>query len=155
MTMATRKAITRSLAVRYRDGSRALKADILDTVCRVTGYHRDYARRALRVALKPRVVTPRVARAPKYDANVVRALEKCWAVLNAPAGKRLAPMLAELVPLLRRLPVSPFPGKVGLVGVEGVLDSPAYPRSGPVLRSGGVVRGRVAIAQRRPRRGRP
>src|SRR5664279_5662955 len=102
LTMAPRKAITRALAVRYRDGSRTLKADILDTVCGLTAYHRDYARRALRAALKPRVVTPRVARAPKYDATVVSALEKCWAVLNAPAGKRLAPMLAELVPLLRR-----------------------------------------------------
>ena len=100
--MATRKAITRALAVRYRDGSRVLKADILDTVCQLTGYHRDYARRALRTALKPRVVRPRVARAPKYDPRTVAALEKCWAVLNAPAGKRLAPMLAELVPLLRR-----------------------------------------------------
>jgi len=29
-------------------------------------------------------------------------LEKCWAVENAPAGKRLAPILAELVPVLRR-----------------------------------------------------
>ena len=27
---------------------------------------------------------------------------KCWAVLRAPAGKRLAPMLPVLVPLLRR-----------------------------------------------------
>jgi hypothetical protein len=102
LTMATRKAITRALAVRYRDGSRILKADILDTVCGLTGYHRDYARRALRTALRPRVVTPRAVRAPKYDAEVVAALQKCWAVLNAPAGKRLAPMLAELVPLLRR-----------------------------------------------------
>jgi hypothetical protein len=33
--------------------------------------------------------------------TVVGALEKCWAVLNAPAGKRLAPMLGELVPVLR------------------------------------------------------
>ena len=100
--MATRKAITKALAVRYRDGSRALKADILDTVCQLTGYHRDYARRALRSALRPRVVRPRAPRIPKYDARTVAALEKCWAVLNAPAGKRLAPMLAELVPLLRR-----------------------------------------------------
>ncbi len=41
-------------------------------------------------------------RTPTYDARTVAALTKCWAVLNAPAGKRLAPMLAELVPLLRR-----------------------------------------------------
>jgi len=27
---------------------------------------------------------------------------KCWAVLRAPAGKRLAAMLSVLVPLLRR-----------------------------------------------------
>jgi len=100
--MATRKAIIRALAVRYRDGSRTLKADILDTICGLTGYHRDSARRALRTALRPRVVTPRAVRTPKYDAEVVAALQKCWAVLNAPAGKRPAPMLAELVPLLRR-----------------------------------------------------
>ena len=46
--MATRKAITKALAVRYRDGSKELKGEILDTVCGLTGYHRDYARRALR-----------------------------------------------------------------------------------------------------------
>jgi hypothetical protein len=102
LPMATRKAITKSLAVRYRDGSKELKSEILDTVCRVTGYHRDYARRALRAALKPQPVRPRAPRTPKYDPQVVAALEKCWAVLNAPAGKRLAPMLDELVPLLCR-----------------------------------------------------
>ena len=105
LTLASRKAITRAQAVKYRAGSRTTKSQILDTVCEVTGYHRDYARRALRVALRPRVATVSQgchARAPKYDAKVIAALEKCWAVLNAPAGKRLAPMLAELVPLLRR-----------------------------------------------------
>ena len=100
--MATRKAITRALAVQYRDGSKALKGEILDTVCGLTGYHRDYARRALRAALQPQPVRARAARAPKYAPRVVAGLEKCWAVLNAPAGKRLAPMLGELVPLLRR-----------------------------------------------------
>ena len=100
--MATRKAITKALAVRYRGASKELKGEILDTVCGLTGYHRDYARRALRAALKPAPVRPRTPRAPKYDPKVVAGLEKCWAVLNAPAGKRLASMLAELVPLLRR-----------------------------------------------------
>jgi hypothetical protein len=101
LSMATRKAITKALAVRYRNAPKALKGEILDTVCGVTGYHRDYARRALRAALRPQPVRARAPRTPKYDPKVVAALEKCWAVLNAPAGKRLAPMLAELVPLLR------------------------------------------------------
>jgi len=102
LTMAIRKAITRAQAVKYRSESRTGKSNILDAVCEMTGFNRDYARRALRTALTPRVVKPRAPRAPKYDGKVVAALEKCWAVLNAPAGKRLAPMLAELVPLLRR-----------------------------------------------------
>jgi hypothetical protein len=53
--------------------------------------------------LKPKVVRPaRKARTPKYDANSVAALRFCWAVLGAPTGKRLAPVMGELVPILRR-----------------------------------------------------
>jgi hypothetical protein len=47
-------------------------------------------------------VRARSPRAPRYDARVVAALEKRWAVANAPAGKRLAQILAELLPVLRR-----------------------------------------------------
>ncbi|HET7386722.1 MAG TPA: hypothetical protein VFJ19_08685 [Nocardioidaceae bacterium] len=55
------------------------------------------------MALRPEIVRPPwKARSPKYDANTVVALRFCWAVLGAPTGKRLAPMMAELVPTLRR-----------------------------------------------------
>jgi hypothetical protein len=64
----------------------------------VTGFNRDYARRALRNARRPRIVVTRALREPRYGATVVGALEKCWAVLNAPAGKRLAPILTFLPP---------------------------------------------------------
>ncbi|WP_234751493.1 integrase catalytic domain-containing protein [Arthrobacter ramosus] len=37
-----------------------------------------------------------------YGPDLLPALIKCWAVLRAPAGRLLAPMLAVLVPLLRR-----------------------------------------------------
>ena len=47
LSMATRKAITKAQATRYRSGSRAVKTEVLDTVCAVTGLNRDYARRAL------------------------------------------------------------------------------------------------------------
>jgi len=44
----------------------------------------------------------RTAIALVYGAEVVAALAFCWAVLGAPTGKRLAPMMADLVPRLRR-----------------------------------------------------
>jgi hypothetical protein len=37
LTMATRKTVTKAQAVRYRRGSRAVKPEILDVVCAVTG----------------------------------------------------------------------------------------------------------------------
>jgi hypothetical protein len=53
--------------------------------------------------LKPKIVVPlRRARVPKYDKDTVTALRFCWAVLGAPTGKRLAPVIGELVPTLRR-----------------------------------------------------
>lgn len=68
----------------------------------MTGWHRDDARAALREALKPKLVKPRAVRGPTYGPRIIAALVRCWAVLRAPAGKRLAPMLPVLVPLLRR-----------------------------------------------------
>ena len=100
--MATCKVVAMALVVRYRGAWEELEGEILDTVGGLTGYDRDYARRVLRAALKPAPVRPRTPRAAKYDPRVVAVLEKCWAVLNAPAGKRLAPMLGEVVPLLGR-----------------------------------------------------
>jgi len=37
----------------------------------------------------------------KYGPEVIAALTICWTVLGMPAGKRLAPMLTELVAVLR------------------------------------------------------
>lgn len=68
-----------------------------------TGWHRSHARKALAAALVPRAVPgPRRPRTPVYGPEVVVALRFCWAVLGAPTGKRLAPVMAELVPTLRR-----------------------------------------------------
>jgi len=38
-------------AAGYRSGSRTVRSEILETVCAVTGFNRDYARRALKAAL--------------------------------------------------------------------------------------------------------
>ena len=65
------------------------------------GWHRNHARKALTTALQPKLVSPRSPRPPRYGPDVIAALTVCWTVLGMPAGKRLAPMLGELVAVLR------------------------------------------------------
>lgn len=100
--MSQRQAVTMSIATRYKQASRGEKGRVLDELCATTGWHRNHARKALAAALRPRVTRPRGPRAPKYGPEVIAALRFCWAVLGAPTGKRLAPMMGELVPTLRR-----------------------------------------------------
>lgn len=55
----------------------------------------------MRAALTLKVVKVRMPGSPTYGRRIISALITCWAVLRAPAGKWLAPMLAVLVPILR------------------------------------------------------
>ena len=71
---------------------------ILDELCATTVRHRDHARQALRAALRPRQVpVPRKARPSTHGEEVMVALRKVWAVMDAPAVKRMAPFLSEIV----------------------------------------------------------
>jgi Integrase core domain len=101
LTLAERRAITEAAATRYQLASKRGKSRILDELCANTGWHRSHARKALAASLQPKIVAPRSPRPVKYGPDVIAALTVCWAVLGMPAGKRLAPMLGELVAVLR------------------------------------------------------
>jgi Integrase core domain len=103
LTMSQRKAVTKATAVRYRSGTKTAKALILDELCQLIGWHRDHPRRALRLALGPKPTrAARRPRAPVYGEDVMVTLRKVWAVMDAPAGKRMAPFLPEIVAALER-----------------------------------------------------
>jgi Integrase core domain len=102
LTLAERRAVTETTAIRYQLASKRGKSRILDELCANTGWHRNHARKALKAALQPKIVTPRSPRPVKYGPDVIAALTVCWIVLGMPAGKRLAPMLGELVAVLRQ-----------------------------------------------------
>jgi integrase-like protein len=101
LTLAERRAVTQAAAIRYQQGSKREKSRILDELCANTGWHRNHARKALKATLSPTIVTVRSPRPVTYGPEVIAALTVCWTVLAMPAGKRLAPMLAELVAVLR------------------------------------------------------
>jgi hypothetical protein len=101
LTLAERRAVTETTAIRYSLADKRTKGIILDELCATTGWHRNHARKALTTALQPKLVSPRSPRPPTYGPDVIAALTVCWTVLGMPAGKRLAPMLGELLAVLR------------------------------------------------------
>ena len=59
LTLAERRAVTEMTAIRYVVADRRVKSRILDELCANTGWHRNHARKALKAAVQPKVVTPR------------------------------------------------------------------------------------------------
>src|SRR6266571_5934430 len=108
--MAERRAVSKQMARRYAKAPKAEKGRMLDELCALTGWTRRHARRTLVQAVGSPDPVPRAPRVRTYDGDVLEPLRMIWATLNGPAGKRLAPFLAEMVEVLERtgeLRVSP------------------------------------------------
>lgn len=102
LTMGQKQAVTRKMALAYGNAGRAYKGKILDELIGLTDWNRGHARGALKAALVIKVVKPKPGRVPVYGPSIIAALVVCWTLSRAPSGKRLAPMLAIMVPLWRR-----------------------------------------------------
>lgn len=107
LTLAVRRQVTKAQLDRWPKASKVEKSAILDAVCEVTGWHRDHARKAIRVALVERAAggpPPRRPREPvrKYGPEAIDVLTRCWAALDGPTGKRLHPALPQVVANLER-----------------------------------------------------
>ena len=114
LTMKARQEVTRATAGQYRGASKKEKSRILDRFIATTGYSRWYARLVLRhegrriqTDKQTIVVVERQSRAKRkrlrrYDEQVQTALVKLWRIMDYICGKRLQPMLPELLPVLER-----------------------------------------------------
>jgi len=113
--MNERKRIAEATAGRYRRGRKKEKTAILNEFGELTGFARSYAAMVLRnhgrvvqVNAQLRVRGDvgkrqrRPGRRPEYDESVVKVLIKVWRIMDYICGKRLAPVLAEMVELLDR-----------------------------------------------------
>jgi hypothetical protein len=63
LTLAERRAVTETTAIRYWRADKRTKGIIVDELCATTGWHRNHARKALKSALEPRS-SPREVRDP-------------------------------------------------------------------------------------------
>jgi hypothetical protein len=87
---------------RYREAGRAEKGQILDEVCRVTGYHRKYAVRRLNGPPPERQPARRRLRGPSYCKAVDQALRLVWEASNYPWSVRLKALLPLWLPWLKK-----------------------------------------------------
>ena len=114
LTAQEKRSATKVTAPRYQKAVKKQKGRILEEFIALTGYDRCYAAYLLRTQGKRTYVGrntivvadvgEKATRTRKrfYDGVVVTALLKIWLIMDCLCGKRLAPMLQEVVPLLRR-----------------------------------------------------
>lgn len=114
LTMKEKKKLTKIVSERYQKASKKQKRIILDEFVALTGYNRCYSSyilrnhgRKLRVNSNTVMVAdvrrrPRRQRQRIYDQRVFIGLRRIWEIMDFICGKRLAPIMGELLPILRK-----------------------------------------------------
>ena len=114
LTMKEKKKLGAVLAPKYQKARKKEKGNILDQFINATHYNRSYAAYVLRSHGKKLWLNTQVAvigdakkrvfrkKLRIYDDTVAAALRKVWQIMDYICGKRLAPMLKEVIPRLIR-----------------------------------------------------
>jgi len=109
LTMRERKKTTAVVAPRYQKARKKEKGKILDEFVALTGYRRSYASYVLSIhGTRRRIDATRIAvadvrkrerrRRPKvYGSEVSKPLIAIWYLMDCICGKRLAPIMGELI----------------------------------------------------------
>lgn len=100
MSQHSKRELVQRLQPRYLKANRQEKTKILDEFVAVTGIHRKAAIRRLRQQHKP--TKERRGRQKTYTGSVVSALVTIWRICGGICGKRLQPILADMVASLER-----------------------------------------------------
>lgn len=117
LTMQEKQAVTREKALKYKKARKKEKKKMLDEVVELTCYSRKYASHVLSLWGKKAVIRDKAGneiifvpqkkkaqrkRKPLYGPDVFRALRTLWIIGDCICGKRLKPMLQEVVPVLEK-----------------------------------------------------
>ena len=110
LTMKERLSVIKAMQERYRKASKKIKRQILDECCLLTGYNRSYASHLLS-HFQPSQKSGKKAQSqsadkkaaePYYDQKVKQALIKIWMIMDCICGKRLQPILKEVIRVLEK-----------------------------------------------------
>jgi hypothetical protein len=109
LTMKERQSVIVVMQERYQKAGKKQKRQILDECCRLTGYHRAYASHLLShykpTPKRKKTESPSSGKktaTPYYDGKVKQALVIIWVIMDCICGKRLQPILSEIIPILEK-----------------------------------------------------
>jgi hypothetical protein len=107
LTMKERRSVSKVISNRYKKAPKKEKSTILDEFIQLTGYNRAYAcwllsSHSKKLPQKASTLASLHTKSPKprpktYDEQVLSALIKVWFIMDQICGKRLAPMMEEVV----------------------------------------------------------
>lgn len=113
LTIMEKRSITREIAKRYQSSSKHEKTVILNEITKLTGYNRCYASCLLKnygkkIFTKKAIIVGdnrkriKNKRPKTYDEKTLNILKQIWFICDCICGKRLAPLLKEIIPTLER-----------------------------------------------------